>query len=190
MPRKAVFLDRDNTIISDPGYISDPDLVSLLPGAAEGIRRLNDAGYVVVVVSNQSGVARGKVTEEKLAEIHDRLREVLEEQGAHLDAIYYCPYLDGADAVVERYRADSELRKPAPGMILLAAKDLDLDLEHSWMIGDSARDVVAGARAGCHTILVRQEGTSEDACGPDMAVASLAEGVEYLLGSQMADQSG
>lgn len=183
MPKRAVFLDRDKTIIADPGYIDDPDLVSLLPGAAQGIVRLNRAGFAVVVVSNQSGVARGKVTEEQLGEIHERLREMLLEQGAKLDAIYYCPYLDGPAAVIERYRKDSELRKPNPGMLLRAAEELDISLPESWMIGDSARDVIAGERAGCRTILIRHgdDAVSEKSCEPDAVVASLTEAVDIVL---------
>ena len=160
MSRPAVFLDRDKTIIADPGYIADPRQVSLLPGAAEAIRRWNAAGFAVVVVTNQSGVARGLLTEERLAEIHQRLRDLLQADGARLDAIYYCPFLDGPEAVVERYRMDSELRKPKPGMLRLAAQDLGLDLSRSWMIGDSRHDVTAGAAAGCRTILIDPAGRS------------------------------
>ena len=193
MARAAVFLDRDNTIIADPGYLSDPDEVSLLPGAGQSIRRLNKAGYAVVVVTNQSGVARGMVSEHVLGEIHDRLREVLLEQGARLDGVYYCPYLEGDDAVVEQYRRRSDLRKPEPGMLLRAARELDLDLDRSWMIGDSARDVEAGVRAGCRAILVQNGQPSADSSGSGsgsvsgsgvgaVAVAgSLEEAVTILL---------
>ena len=175
MGKPAVFLDRDKTIIKDPGYINDPDMISLLPGAAEAIRLLNEAGFVTIVVSNQSGVARGLVTEEQLAEIHERLREILLEQGARLDAIYYCPYLDSPEATVDRYRRASDLRKPAPGMLVQAAHELEIDLAESWMVGDRTRDVVAGKRAGCRTILIDangRESTHEDDT-PDFAVPSL-----------------
>ena len=169
MSRRAVFLDRDKTIIADPGYINDPDQVELLPGAAEGIRKLNDAGYLVIVASNQSAVARGIVTEERLSEIHDRLRESLGEQGARLDAIYYCPYLNGPQATVEQYRRASDLRKPRPGMLLLASRDLDISLSESWMVGDSSRDVVAGRDAGCRTIYIRDSNTGQNAEADDEA---------------------
>jgi len=194
MAQRAVFLDRDNTIISDPGYLSDPDAVRLLPGAAEAIRRLNQAGYVVVVATNQSGVARGRITEQQLAAIHQRLREMLLEQGARIDALYYCPYLPGVDATVPRFRKDSPLRKPEPGMLLRAAEEMDLALAASWMIGDSARDVTAGRRAGCRTILVRQSGAgqtsgamAEDGCQPDFAAASLGEAVDIVLSPPIVD---
>jgi HAD superfamily hydrolase (TIGR01662 family) len=105
-------------------------------------------------------VARGLITEDQLAEVHERLRELLLEQGARLDAIYCCPYLDGPDAIVAEYRQASPLRKPEAGMLLQAAEDLELDLEQSWMIGDSARDVHAGKAAGARTILIA-EGPSD-----------------------------
>jgi len=183
MAQRAVFLDRDNTIIADPGYINDPDQVHLLPGAAEAIQRLNAAGYVVVVATNQSGVARGRITEKQLAAVHQRMREMLLEQGARLDAIYYCPYLPGVEATVPRFRRESRLRKPEPGMLLKAAQELELSLEASWMIGDSTRDILAGRRAGCRTILIAPPGKTlpEENCHPDFKVAALAEAVEIVL---------
>lgn len=155
MKDPAVFLDRDGTIIEDAGYIGDPDAVRLLPGAVEALRRLADAGFRLVLASNQSGVARGIFDEGALARVHARLEEMLAAEDVHLDAAYYCPYLAGPEAVVEKYRRDSELRKPRPGMLLQAARDLELDLSRSWMIGDHERDAVAGWRAGCRTILLR-----------------------------------
>lgn len=151
---RAVFLDRDKTLIADPGYISQPDQVKLLPGAAEAVRRFRAAGYRVVVVTNQSGVARGLLTEEQLQAVHDRLRTLLRAEGAELDAIYYCPYLDGPEAKVAAYRRKSPLRKPEPGMLLAAAADHQLDLVGSWMIGDGVRDTEAGRRAGCRSVLL------------------------------------
>jgi D-glycero-D-manno-heptose 1,7-bisphosphate phosphatase len=177
--RKAVFLDRDNTLIADPGYINSPDLVELLPGAASAVRRLNEAGFVVVVATNQSGVARGLITEAQLGEVHERLRELMLEQGARLDAIYACPYLAGPEAVVAEYCQVSPLRKPAPGMLLLAAEELGLDLTESWMIGDSARDAEAGRAAGCRTILVGAAEAGHAAA--DFVAGGLAEAVELVI---------
>ena len=150
----AVFLDRDNTLIADPGYVDHPDKVRLLPGAGAAVRRLGELGYKLVLVSNQSGVARGLFDEPMLQRIHARLEERLAEEQAQLDAAYYCPYLAGPEATVDDYRVESPLRKPAPGMLQLAAREHDLDLSASWMIGDSLRDVEAGQRAGCRTILL------------------------------------
>ena len=152
MSGKAIFLDRDNTLIEDPGYINDPDQVRLLDGAAEAIVRLGALGYKLVIVSNQSAIARGIVTEKMLAKIHERLKRLLAEKGAHIDKIYYCPY--HAEGVIDRYRRDSDMRKPEPGMLLTAAKEMDIDLDRSWMVGDSIRDVEAGRRAGCKTIMI------------------------------------
>jgi D,D-heptose 1,7-bisphosphate phosphatase len=149
---KAVFMDRDNTLIEDPGYINHPSQVKLLPGTAASLVQLRKMGFLTVVVSNQSAVARGIVTEEILATIHHQLEKLLADEGAYLNAIYYCPY--HPDGVIPKYRVESEMRKPAPGMLLKAAEDLNINLSCSWMIGDSYRDVDAGKRAGCKTILI------------------------------------
>lgn len=152
MNYKAVFLDRDDTLVEDPGYISHPSQVKLLPGAAAALAQLRKMGFRLVVVSNQSGVARGIITEEALAQVHHTLEKLLADEGVYLDAIYYCPF--HPDGVIPKYRIESDLRKPAPGMLLEAAQKLDIDLSASWMIGDSYRDVEAGKRAGCKTILI------------------------------------
>lgn len=178
--RPAVFLDRDGTIINDAGYIDDPKKVELLPGAATAIARLRDAGYLAVIVSNQSGVARGKFDEAKMNEVHGRVVEVLGECGATIDGAYHCPYLSGESAVVERYRRDSPMRKPNPGMLLEASRAHGIDLSRSWMIGDKLSDVAAGRAAGCRTILVgvlRAEGDAP----PTMIAKDLAEAAIMIL---------
>ena len=152
MPCKAVFLDRDNTLIHDPGYINHPSQVELLEYSAQALKELSNLGYKLVVVSNQSAVARGIVTEEILGQIHEKLKELLAKENAYLDAIYYCPY--HREGVIEKYRKESDCRKPKPGMLLKASKDLDIDLSDSWMIGDQPRDIAAGISAGCKTILL------------------------------------
>jgi len=154
MSNKAVFLDRDNTLIEDPGYINHPDQVKLLEGVAEALIELKAIGYKLIVVSNQSAVARGIVTEKILAQIHDRLKQLLAERGAYLDRIYYCPY--HPDGIVPKYRKESDWRKPNPGMLLTAADQMDIELSQSWMIGNSNRDIEAGLRAGCKTILINR----------------------------------
>jgi D-glycero-D-manno-heptose 1,7-bisphosphate phosphatase len=153
MAGKAVFLDRDNTVMEDPGYIGDPKVVKLLPGVELALKSLSQCGYKLVVVTNQSGIARGLLTEQTLDKIHAELRRQLSQRGAHLDAIYYCPF--HPEGTIEEYAKESDLRKPQPGMLQLAAKELDIDLSQSWMVGDSARDIEAGQRAGCKTIRVR-----------------------------------
>ncbi len=152
MAEKAVFLDRDDTLIEDPGYISDPSQVKLLPGVASSLIDLKSMGYKLVVVSNQSGVARGIVTEDVLEKIHAKLKGLLSRKGAYLDGLYYCPF--HPEGSIPKYRKNSDMRKPNPGMLLKAAEDMDLDLESSWMVGDKYDDVTAGKRAGCRTVLI------------------------------------
>lgn len=177
--KRAVFLDRDRTLIEDPGYVSDPERVLLLPGSADAVARLRAAGYHVVVVTNQSGVARGLMTEDQLAAVHQRMQDLLIAQNTGVDALYYCPYLDSDEAVVPAYRRSSELRKPAPGMLKLAAKDLQLDLSRSWMVGDAERDVQAGRAAGCRAIRI---GLSPgESTAADLIAADLAGAVDLIL---------
>ena len=152
MSNKAIFLDRDDTLIEDPGYINHPDQVKLLDGVAEALIEFKAMGYKLIVVSNQSGVARGIVTEKVLDQIHNRLKQLLAKKGAHLDKIYYCPYHPDGD--VAKYRKESDWRKPKPGMLLAAADEIDIDFEQSWAIGNSSRDIEAGSQVGCKTILI------------------------------------
>lgn len=189
----AVFLDRDGTIIADTGFVARPEQVHLMPGAAHAIHAFRQAGFKVVVASNQSGVARGLFDEPAVRSVNDRVQAQLREHGAEVDAFYYCPYLDGPEAVVEAYRRPSEWRKPAPGMLLAAAEDLHLDLKRSWMIGDAARDVEAGRRAGCRTVLIRRPGAGngETSLGdaPDGVAGSLAEAAEFILNGRADSDS-
>ncbi len=172
--RRAVFVDRDNTLIDNDGYLSDAAAVRLLPGAAAAVARLRGAGYYVVVVTNQSGVARGLITEEQLAAVHQRMQDLLREAGTGVDAVYYCPFLESDEAVVEAYRKESDLRKPRPGMLKLAAKELDLDLAACWMIGDAERDIEAGLAAGCKTIRIGADanGTKAMQMAADLGAAA------------------
>jgi D,D-heptose 1,7-bisphosphate phosphatase len=182
MSQKAVFLDRDDTVINDPGYITEPEQVTLLPGVAEAVTQLKRMGYRVVIITNQSAIARGMLTEEKLAKIHQRLRNLLFAEGAGIDGLYYCPY--HPDGTIEEFARESELRKPRPGMLLQAAGELDIDLSQSWMIGDRYRDIQAGKAAGCHTILVDVPGKprEENVTGPepDRKAVNLREAVNII----------
>ena len=182
MSNKAIFLDRDNTIIEDPGYINNPDQVKLLDGVTEPLSELKAMGYKLVVVSNQSAVARGIVTEEALGQIHKRLEQLLAEKGVSLDRIYYCPY--HIDGVIPKYRKDSDWRKPNPGMLLAAGKDMDIDLKESWMVGDSPSDIEAGARAGCRTIMLagrtHEQKIKPGEPGPDYRAVNLKEVVNII----------
>ncbi len=176
----AVFVDRDDTLIKDSGYMRDPAQIHIIPGVPAALRKLRDDGFAVVIVTNQSGIARGFLTEEELRSVHEALQEQLAERGSAVDAIYYCPYLDGRDAKVEEYRMDSELRKPRPGMLLKAAADLHLDLDQSWMVGDKASDVEAGRAAGCRTIMIGS-GADGDAARPDHLVPDFARAADLIL---------
>jgi len=148
MLERAVFLDRDNTIIENDGYLGDPSRVKLLPGAATALAAMRALGYRLIVVSNQSGVARGMFDEAAVQAVNDEMSRQLQKlAGATIDASYYCPY--HPEAVIQEYRADHEWRKPKPGMLKQAATDFHLDLAPSWMIGDQHRDISAGAAAGC-----------------------------------------
>jgi D-glycero-D-manno-heptose 1,7-bisphosphate phosphatase len=184
MSSVAVFWDRDNTLIRDPGYISDPEQVELLPGAAEALKRLSAGGFENIIVTNQSGIARGLFDEATLERIHDRMVALFADQGAKIDAIYFCPYLPGDEAKVDKYRQDSELRKPKPGMILQASLERKLDLAGSWMIGDGVHDVQAGRAAGCRTILIRRPDAAEPVrktAEADFVVDSVEEAAETVL---------
>ena len=152
MGEVAVFLDRDGLICRDVHYLRHPDQFELLPGAAEGIRRLNGLGVRVIVVTNQSGIARGYFTEEDLRRIHQRMEEELGRRGARLDAIYYCPHHPDEGC---------PCRKPRTGMLERAARDFNLDLKRCFMIGDRRLDLEAGRRAGCTFILVPSPETEE-----------------------------
>jgi D-glycero-D-manno-heptose 1,7-bisphosphate phosphatase len=188
-PRPAVFLDRDNTLIEDPGYLRDASGVRLLNGAGQAVSRLRAAGYPVIVVTNQSGIARGLITEDDVAAIHQRMQELLASAGAHVDAIYYCPYLNGEEAVRPEYRVESDLRKPKPGMLLLAAREHAIDLSRSWMIGDSQRDVQAGRAAGCRTILLSAHANSDGAMA-DLVAPDLMAAVNQILGVRPEADAG
>ncbi len=158
--KKAAFLDRDGTIVVDMHYSADPGKLEFLPGAVEAIKRFNQAGYLVVMVTNQSGVARGLFTEEELRDIHDVMLAQLEGQGARVDAVYYCPHYP--EGKVIRYAFDCQCRKPRPGLLLQAARDWDIMLASSVLIGDRLRDVEAGRRAGCRTVLLKDSSGTDD----------------------------
>lgn len=179
--RPAVFLDRDNTLIANDGDLGDPHQVQLLDGVATGLRALHDAGYELVVVTNQAGVARGVFTEDDVDEVHqqiDRLVEQATESSGLITRFYYCPY--HPEAPLKSYRRDHPWRKPNPGMLIQASRDLDLDLARSWMIGDHDRDITAGRSAGCRTVLLGAAASANGAA-PTLTATSFAEAVQAVL---------
>jgi D-glycero-D-manno-heptose 1,7-bisphosphate phosphatase len=149
---KAVFVDRDGTLNVNTGYVGDPSNVALVRGAAEGIAMLENAGYAIVVVSNQSGIARGYFTAQAADAVDARVRELLSENGASVRAMYRCPHWPDAERPKDVPACDC--RKPKPGLLLHAAADLGIDLGSSWMIGDRLLDMQAGRAAGCRCIFV------------------------------------
>jgi len=150
--RPAVFLDRDGTINEQMGYINHISRFVMLPRAAAGIRLLNAQGIPVVVVSNQSGLARGYFPESLIQEVHAKMNRVLAEAGAHVDGIYICPH--HPEAKEERFRLACDCRKPKPGLFLQAAADLDLDLGRSYVVGDRWSDLKAAAAVRAKGVLV------------------------------------
>jgi len=176
---RAIFLDRDGTLIADVGYLSSPDRISLLPGVPGALADLKRAGFRLIVVTNQSAIARGRLTHDGLAAIHEEIAARIRAAGGPgPDAFYYCPHLPGAP--LPGYARACECRKPAPGMILRAAAEWHVDTGRSYAVGDSERDVVAGRRAGCRTILLG----ACAACGAGVADATandLAEAARLIL---------
>ena len=159
--QKAVFLDRDGTINKYVGFLRDINDFELLPGVSEAIKIINQSGYLAIVVTNQPVIARGEVTVEELTDMHNKMETLLGEDGAYVDAIYYCPHHPhkGYEGEVPELKIDCDCRKPKPGMLLKAAEDFNIDLSMSWMIGDSENDVLAGKAAGCMTELINANST-------------------------------
>jgi D-glycero-D-manno-heptose 1,7-bisphosphate phosphatase len=162
--KSAVFLDKDGTLVADTPYAADAGALQLLPDVPDGLRILAKAGFALVIVTNQSGVARGLVSLQSLAAARDRLAELFVDAGAVLSGFYYCPH--HRDGVVAPYARECDCRKPQPGLLRRAAQELGLELSSSWMVGDLPSDVDAGQRAGCRTVLVHADN------GPDFAAAA------------------
>jgi D-glycero-D-manno-heptose 1,7-bisphosphate phosphatase len=156
--KRAVFLDRDGTLNVDTGYVARPEDVRLCAGAAEGLRRLAAAGFLLVVVSNQSGIARGLLEPAQADAVDARVAELLREHGVELTASYRCPHLPGGSR--PEFARECDCRKPHPGLLLRAAADLGIDLRASWAVGDAPRDAQAGLAAGCRAVLVDGEPTA------------------------------
>ena len=178
MSRRAAFLDRDGTIIRDTEYLRDPEQVELLPGAAQAIRRLNDAGWPVIVVTNQSGIARGLLTEQDYERVRMRLDKALAEAaGARIDATYHCPHHPD-------FSGRCECRKPGTKLYADAARDHDLDSTASWYVGDRIRDVAPGDHFGGRSVMLLVESTPDAdrvAAAKRRTAATLADAVDIIL---------
>ena len=185
MTRPAVFLDRDGTLIEDRGYLDRLELLSVFPWTADALRLLKRAGFVTVLVTNQSAVGRGLIDEPFLRRVHDEMNARLAPGGGAVEHIYFCPHIH--DAQVERYRQVCECRKPRPGMIERAVRELGLDLGRSVMVGDRWLDVACGRAAGTRTVLVRTGHGGHEADAPppgaraDAILSNLMEATGWIL---------
>jgi len=191
---RAVFLDRDGTINEEVGYLRSLDMLKIIPGAGAAIRRLNEAGFKVVIITNQSGVARGYFPESLVHEAHALMTAMLRKDGATIDGIYYCPHHPTAGN--SKHTVLCDCRKPATGLLDRAARDLDIDMKKSFMVGDKWSDVELGHRAGTRSILVRS-GFSPDDPGnvrpshvedPDFTAQDLAEAATWIIAQKGLDR--
>ncbi len=180
---KAIFLDKDGTLIHDVPYNVDPERIQLQPGAGQCLKALQQNGYKLVLISNQSGVARGYFAEKALKNVEGKIQDLLAPYNVKLDGFYYCPH--HPQGTVAAYAVSCTCRKPMPGMLLKAAKELDLSLSGSWMVGDILDDVEAGNKAGCRTILINNGNETEWIHGPfrqpTQRVRSITEIADIIL---------
>jgi D-glycero-D-manno-heptose 1,7-bisphosphate phosphatase len=180
--RRAVFLDRDGTLNVEVNYLHRIEDFTLIPGAIQAVKALNHAGFLVIVVTNQAGIARGYYDEQAMHMLHDHLRHRLAVAGAQLDGIYFCPHHPD-------FSGECACRKPQPGMLLQAAAEHKIDPAQSWLIGDTGSDIGAGNAVGCRTILVRSgygrrfeaQALSGDGPQPEAIVDDVTAAVEYIL---------
>ena len=186
--KRVVFLDRDGTINVEVGYLAKPEDFVLIDGAAEAIKLLNDAGFAVVVVSNQSGVARGYFTEEDVMKVNDKMLFELNMKGAFVDAVYYCPH--HPDFGDEEYKVDCDCRKPKTGMVEKAKEELGISTEGSFVVGDHKGDIELGKNIGAKTVLLLSGHGAEEAeklenegIAPDHTADDLISAVKYILES-------
>ncbi|MFW5972954.1 MAG: D-glycero-alpha-D-manno-heptose-1,7-bisphosphate 7-phosphatase [Bacteroidota bacterium] len=189
MAEPAVFIDKDGTLIDNVPYNVEAEHIRLATGASVALRMLRAAGFRLIVVSNQSGVARGYFSEDALQDVKHTLEAVIQQAGGRLDAFYYCPH--HPEGNVAGYTRMCNCRKPAAGMLFRAAAEHDIDLQASWMIGDILHDVQAGRAAGCRTILIDNGNETEWLLSPERTphfrVADLAEAAETVIRGKPAD---
>jgi mannose-1-phosphate guanylyltransferase/phosphomannomutase len=184
--QRAIFLDRDGVLNVDHSYIATPDQLELYPFTAEAIKKINHSNFLTAVVTNQPAVARNLCSEEELRVIHNKLDTLLGNEGAKLDALYYCPHHPDKGFPDENpiYKIDCDCRKPKPGMLLQAAASFNIDLTQSFMIGDDERDIEAGKNAGVTTIGVRTgKGLKESKTQPDYMFENVSAAVDFILQS-------
>lgn len=178
----AIFLDRDGTLIADDANAGHPASVVLLDGVPASLRRLRDAGFRLVVATNQGGVARGRFTEVDVDAVHRKIGDLIDAATGlkrTIERFYYCPF--HPQGSISEYTRDHPWRKPSAGMMKQAAQDMELDVDRSWLVGDSPRDIAAGRSAGLRTILVTRDRTRLAEAAPDYSAATLAEATEIIL---------
>jgi D-glycero-D-manno-heptose 1,7-bisphosphate phosphatase len=185
--RRAVFLDKDGTLVDDVPYNVDPAKIRLTAGAAEAARSLRAAGFQLIVITNQSGVARGLFPVSALVPVRDRIEQLMRDAGAPIAGFYFCPHLPRGSVV--EYAIDCDCRKPAPGLILQAAADHVIDLPGSWVVGDKLDDVEAGRRAGCQTVLIGR-GDENHQSQITMFASDLAAAARMILSAPAEDVNG
>jgi D,D-heptose 1,7-bisphosphate phosphatase len=180
--RKAVFIDKDGTLVPDIPYNVNPDRITIDDETIEGLRLLKEEGFLLIVISNQSGIAKGYFKEKDLEQVWNKISAILHLHQLTIDAFYYCPH--ALNGTVQQYAVQCDCRKPLPGMILRAATELKIDLSQSWMIGDILNDVEAGKRAGCNAILIDNGNETEwetaDARTPDFIAANFLQAASHI----------
>lgn len=183
--QKAFFLDRDGTLNVNVGLLTDIEQLELIPGTAEAVRRINQSGYLAILITNQPAIAKGMVSLSELKQIHDKLETLLGNEGAYLDAIYYCPHHPDKGFEGERieYKIECDCRKPKPGMILKAAKEYHISLSDSYMVGDAERDITSGNAAGCTTVYVGDD--MSEATDADMVYPDVVSAVKDILSTRV-----
>ena len=181
--KQAIFLDKDGTLIPDIPYNVNPELITLSRGSVIGLKRFMEAGYLLILVSNQSGVAYSYFHEHALIFVEKKISALLRAQEVLLSDFYYCPH--HPKGIVKEYKIRCSCRKPKPGLLVKAAEEHHIDLSRSWMIGDILNDIEAGNKAGCKTILINNGNESEwhmnDARTPDCMVSNINEAADYIL---------
>ena len=181
--QKAIFLDRDGTINKYAGFIRSPEELELEEGAAEAIKLINDSDHLAVVITNQPVIARGEVTADGLSKIHDKMETMLGRSGAYIDGLYYCPHHpdSGFEGEIPELKTECDCRKPKPGLLIQAAKDLNIDLARSWMVGDGDNDVLAGRNAGTRTGRILSQDADSSGTEADITGFSLLDVIKKIL---------
>jgi D,D-heptose 1,7-bisphosphate phosphatase len=180
---KAIFIDKDGTLIPDIPYNIDPELITVDYSTKLSLKQVKENGYLLILVSNQSGIARGYFTEHDLIQVVEKIQKELKIEDVQLDDMFFCPH--HPDGTIKEYAIECDCRKPMPGMIINAASKHNVDLKKSWMIGDILNDIEAGTRAGCKTILVdngnETEWAKSEFRNPLTVVNSLTQAVQFIL---------